>query len=243
MVNGRRREPAFEGIHTGTVRPGGSCDNDQQDLALSERSFTLGQATPCVECAYDLQGLSSLGNCPECGISIGRSLPGVPLFAERPEHDGPLEESVRCVRCGAELHRMRVHGECVNCGASVWFSIYGTWVRTSNAIWIGQVRSGIALLLGSLLLFFALFAVEFVVRTVWMWPSIVSRGISGATVSLDEGKLIFTLANLLPAALGAVGVYRITTRYPILRSRRQDISLRRLLRFVVVLPLIFVLPG
>ena len=94
------------------------------------------------------------------------------------------------------------------------------------------------MLLGSLLLFFVLFAVEFVVRAVWNWPAMFSRDTSAVNVAMEEGRLIFTFANLLPAALGAVGVYRITTRYPILRSRRKDVGLRRLLRFVVVLPLV-----
>lgn len=238
MVNGLRREPEFEGNQTGKVQPAASCDDDHEDLGRSELSFTLGQATPCAECAYDLRGLGSRGNCPECGVSIRRSLPGAPMFAERPEQDGPLEERVPCVRCGADLHGLRVHGQCDKCGAEVWFSIYGTWLRTTNAIWLRQVRSGIAVLLCSLLSFLALFAVEVAIRAVWDWSAIVSLGRSGAGVNLEKGKLIFTLANLLPAVLGAVGLYRITTRYAALRSRQKDASIRTLLRFVVCVPLL-----
>lgn len=136
-----------------------SCANDHEELGVSERSFTLRQATPCEECAYDLQGLNSVGNCPECGIPIRRSLPGAPLFAERPEQDGPLEEQACCVRCGEELLKTSVHSGCVNCGAPVWYSIYGTWVRTSSVIWLERIR--------------------FRDRLVTFFASVVSRAIRG----------------------------------------------------------------
>jgi hypothetical protein len=37
------------------------------------------------------------------------------------------------------------HGTCSSCGAPVWYSLYGTWLRTSDPGWLRRIRSGVTL--------------------------------------------------------------------------------------------------
>ncbi|MFG0275243.1 MAG: hypothetical protein ACF8QF_09315 [Phycisphaerales bacterium] len=51
--------------------------------ASPDLGLTLSGRLPCVGCAYDLQGLSVLGHCPECGTAVRAAI----LYLVDPEAD------------------------------------------------------------------------------------------------------------------------------------------------------------
>lgn len=51
--------------------------------ASPDLGLTLAGRLPCVGCAYDLQGLSVLGHCPECGTAVRAAI----LYLVDPEAD------------------------------------------------------------------------------------------------------------------------------------------------------------
>jgi hypothetical protein len=48
----------------------GQSQSDAFDESQSDIALTLTGRLPCIGCGYDLQGLSVLGACPECGAAI-----------------------------------------------------------------------------------------------------------------------------------------------------------------------------
>ena len=40
----------------------------------SLRNRRIARSFKCVGCGYDLQGIGAMGTCPECGMSIRRSI-------------------------------------------------------------------------------------------------------------------------------------------------------------------------
>jgi len=72
-----RRDDASQqdGHHDQPTRPAGASD---ADLGL-----TLSGRLPCVGCGYDLQGLSVLGHCPECGTAVRAAI----LYLVDPQAD------------------------------------------------------------------------------------------------------------------------------------------------------------
>ena len=57
-------------------QPGLGARDEGQRIAL-----TLAGRLPCIGCRYDLQGLSVLGNCPECGLAVRATV----LYAVDPD--------------------------------------------------------------------------------------------------------------------------------------------------------------
>lgn len=49
---------------------------------------------PCLNCGYNLRGLSPSGNCPECGVPIARSLQGNLLVFSSPEYVASLNRGL-----------------------------------------------------------------------------------------------------------------------------------------------------
>ena len=70
-------------------------DGPPRDAAAAERLAT--EDVPCLRCGYNLRGLKPHGVCPECGVSIDRSLHGNLLTYSAPEYVATLHTGLTCI--------------------------------------------------------------------------------------------------------------------------------------------------
>ena len=115
----------------------------------------ITKALACVGCDYNLYGLASDGQCPECSCPIRISIPSAAPLNEDAEQAGGLEAAVPCVGCGNDLKGSKRHQLCPTCGAPGWFSM-PPLLRHCDPTWLRRVRSGLTLWLWNLLIVYVL---------------------------------------------------------------------------------------
>ena len=64
---------------------------------MSDAAGWIPPNTPCVACGYDLAGLRSIDNCPECGAPASRSLRGHLLHHASPDFVRTLHVATRAI--------------------------------------------------------------------------------------------------------------------------------------------------
>lgn len=69
-------------------------DKDQIDAGEPESGLNAEDKVFCIQCGYALRGLSSDGNCPECGTPIERSMRGNLLRYSSPDYLDKLHRGV-----------------------------------------------------------------------------------------------------------------------------------------------------
>ncbi|MBX3379906.1 MAG: hypothetical protein KF805_07410 [Phycisphaeraceae bacterium] len=70
---------------------------------MNEPSVVVSQSQPCISCGYDLLGLSTFGQCPECATPVERSLRGDLLQYSSDEYRRALLRGVTLIMTGIAL--------------------------------------------------------------------------------------------------------------------------------------------
>ncbi len=226
----------------GIARPSSSPTN------VVSHPFTLVQNTPCMNCGYNLRGLDSDGNCPECGGAVGLSLGDFPLV-RRPERETLIELPVACTRCGHSLQSLTTHSACPTCGAPAWFSIYGTWLRASDPTWLRRVRSGFTLWLWAIGVTIGLAVLGGIIGAAVVFPAAIAAAQSGTAnpqgmaTLVEERMWLFVLPAIIPAVLKVLAAYRVSAPDPRKLVVDEDAGLRAILRTSSVLWLVLGVGG
>ncbi len=71
---------------------------------MASPAATLDTALPCIDCGYDLRGLSTSQTCPECGAAVERSTRGDRLCFANPRWLGKVKWGVELVGVGVALY-------------------------------------------------------------------------------------------------------------------------------------------
>ena len=190
----------------------------------------ITEAVACVGCDYNLYGLASDGQCPECSCPIRISIPSAAPLNEDAEQAGGLEAAVPCVGCRNDLRGSRRHQLCPTCGAPAWFSLPTLWLRHCNPTWLRRVRSGLTLWLWNLLIMFLLVLGGSIAAGIWAVT--VSTDLTGATMIGSAA------VSIVGALLTVLIVWRISTPNPAHKNRNTDARLRQVTRAGAIMALV-----
>ncbi len=191
----------------------------------------ITEAVACVGCGYNLYGLASDGQCPECSCPIQDfSIPDAGPPTSKADEAGAREPAVPCVGCGNDLRGSRTYQLCPTCGASAWFSLPTMWLRHCDPTWLRRVRSGLTLWLWNLLIVFVLgFGVSIAAG---IWAVKVNANVTRATMfGSTAATIVATLMNVLI-------VWRISTPHPAHKNRDTDARLRQVTRAGAIMALV-----
>jgi predicted RNA-binding Zn-ribbon protein involved in translation (DUF1610 family) len=135
---------------------------------------------------------------------------------------GSVVTDLPCSHCGYNLKGMAKYRHCPECGTPVGRSSHSDQLRYSDPTWLRQLIKGIMwIILG--LAIAPLFHVAYFV----------------AALMEVQGEVVILLSHILPMSIHLVGVWLVSKREPsdVACSR---LSLRNLIRWVVVIAMIFV---
>jgi hypothetical protein len=75
---------------------------------MEANAVPMTESRPCIRCAYDLKGLLSSGNCPECGTPVERSLRGDLIAYSDEAYQQQLLRGVTLIMAGILLSMISV---------------------------------------------------------------------------------------------------------------------------------------
>lgn len=137
---------------------------------------------------------------------------------------GVLAEPRGCVRCAYNLQGLAIAGKCPECGTLVTDSLKGILLQHADRVYLEKVRSGLSLVLNSILLTVALTVVIFAI-------AIGGGPRPGAGAGLNT---VMEGIMLIPAAIGIVGYWRYSEPDLGFIGQEKPDSARKILRNAVL---------
>ncbi len=188
----------------------------------------ITESVACVGCDYNLYGLASDGQCPECSCPVHISIPATAPPTVSADETCALEAAVPCVGCGNDLRGLRRHQLCPTCGAPAWYTLPAL-LRHCDPTWLRRVRSGMTLWLWNLLIVFVLAFVGSIVAGIW--------AVQANANSTRAIMFASTAATIVAGLFNLLIVWRISTPNPAQHEQDPDARLRQVTRGATIVGL------
>jgi MFS family permease len=182
----------------------------------------------CRKCGRNLRAMLPEDPCPECGLSVARSL------SETLDDHARIQADVACLKCAYNLRSLRIDGNCPECGSPVSRSVRGDLLQFADPRWVKGLANGATLLLAA--------AVSAIAA--------ILCGLIGGQLFDPYGEWLglFGALAVTLAAIGAMavpllalgGLVRLTASEPRISLRPEGLSPRRACHYslVAVIPLV-----